>query len=51
MKTKHYILFGTLGIAGYVIARFLINKFDSEEEYLGNLSKKEIESLYSKIKL
>jgi hypothetical protein len=51
MKPKDILLLSSLGIAGFFVARFLIRKFNSDDENYGLLSKKEIEELYSSIKL
>jgi hypothetical protein len=51
MKTKDYILFGTLTLAGLFIAKLIASKLSSGENFSGSLSKKEIEKLYSQIKL
>jgi hypothetical protein len=51
MKTKDYILFGTLTLAGLFIARLIVSKFASGGNFTGSLSKKDIERLYSQVKL
>lgn len=51
MKTRNYILFGTLTLAGLFIARLIVSKLSSGENFAGALSKKDIEKLYSQVKL
>jgi hypothetical protein len=51
MKTRNYILFSTLTVAGIFIAKLIVAKLTSRENFSGALSKKEIEKLYSQVKL
>jgi hypothetical protein len=51
MKTKDYILFGTLTLAGLFVARLIISKLALRDNFVGSLSKKDIARLYSQVKL
>jgi hypothetical protein len=51
MKTKDFLLLGTLGLAGFFVAKYVLTKINSSGERFGLLSRKEIEELYSRVKL